>query len=146
MSQRVASLPALFQRLTIAFGNCMQHSCDIECRLAIAFHLPGGEASDSRNFETLLDIGPDQSARRARRQGLRLQIKLRGHTPSYPLFSSVSHFCNWTPFNNSSLVGIKGAMKGSLPILGGKSDVVVIMPFDASCSPDNTPSSDRTAS
>ena len=33
----------------------------------IAFHLTGGEASDSRNFETLLDIGPGyQSARRAR--------------------------------------------------------------------------------
>ena len=26
--------------------------------LPIAFHLTGGEASDSRNFETLLDIGP----------------------------------------------------------------------------------------
>ena len=35
--------------------------------LPIAFHLTGGEASDSRNFETLLDIGPDpQSARRTR--------------------------------------------------------------------------------
>ena len=28
--------------------------------LPIAFHLTGGEASDSRNFETLLDIGPDR--------------------------------------------------------------------------------------
>jgi transposase len=27
--------------------------------LPIAFHITGGEASDSRNFETLLDIGPD---------------------------------------------------------------------------------------
>jgi hypothetical protein len=27
--------------------------------LPIAFHLTGGEASDSRKFETLLDIGPD---------------------------------------------------------------------------------------
>jgi hypothetical protein len=27
--------------------------------LPIAFHLTGGEASDSRNFQTLLDIGPD---------------------------------------------------------------------------------------
>ncbi len=27
--------------------------------LPLAFHLTGGEASDSRNFETLLDIGPD---------------------------------------------------------------------------------------
>ena len=35
--------------------------------LPIAFHLTGGEASDSRNFETLLDIGPDLNpARRTR--------------------------------------------------------------------------------
>jgi transposase len=27
--------------------------------LPLAFHLTGGEASDSRNFEILLDIGPD---------------------------------------------------------------------------------------
>jgi hypothetical protein len=27
--------------------------------LPIAFHLTGGEGSDSRKFETLLDIGPD---------------------------------------------------------------------------------------
>ena len=31
----------------------------------IAFHLTGGEASDSRNFETLLDIGPDIAPRAA---------------------------------------------------------------------------------
>jgi hypothetical protein len=31
--------------------------------LPIAFHLTGGEASDSRNFETLLDIGPDLNPR-----------------------------------------------------------------------------------
>ena len=31
--------------------------------LPIAFHLTGGEASDSRNFETLLDIGPDINPR-----------------------------------------------------------------------------------
>ena len=33
--------------------------------LPIAFHLTGGEASDSRNFETLLDIGPDIAPRAA---------------------------------------------------------------------------------
>jgi transposase len=27
--------------------------------LPLAFHLTGGEASDSRNFEVLIDIGPD---------------------------------------------------------------------------------------
>ena len=29
----------------------------------IGFYLTGGEASDSRNFETLLDIGPDIAPR-----------------------------------------------------------------------------------
>jgi len=29
----------------------------------LAFHLTGGEASDSRNFEILLDIGPDITPR-----------------------------------------------------------------------------------
>jgi transposase len=33
--------------------------------LPIAFHLTGGQASDSRNFETLLDIGPDLTLRAA---------------------------------------------------------------------------------
>ena len=33
--------------------------------LPIAVHLTGGEASDSRNFETLLDIGPDITPRAA---------------------------------------------------------------------------------
>ena len=31
----------------------------------IGFHLTGGEASDSKNFETLLDIGPDIAPRAA---------------------------------------------------------------------------------
>jgi hypothetical protein len=33
--------------------------------LPIAFHLTASEASDSRNFETLLDIGPDINPRAA---------------------------------------------------------------------------------
>jgi len=33
--------------------------------LPLAFHLTGGEASDSRNFEILLDIGPDITPRAA---------------------------------------------------------------------------------
>ena len=33
--------------------------------LPIAFHFTGGEASDSRNFETLLDVGPDLNPRAA---------------------------------------------------------------------------------
>jgi transposase len=36
--------------------------CDFD-GLPLAFHLTGGEASDSRNFETLLDIGPDITPR-----------------------------------------------------------------------------------
>jgi hypothetical protein len=31
----------------------------------LAFHLTGGEASDSRNFEILLDLGPDIAPRAA---------------------------------------------------------------------------------
>ena len=34
-------------------------------RLAAAFHLTGGEANDSRNFEILLDLGPDIAPRAA---------------------------------------------------------------------------------
>jgi transposase len=33
--------------------------------LPLAFHLTGGEASDSRNFEILLDLGPDITPRAA---------------------------------------------------------------------------------
>jgi len=33
--------------------------------LPLAFHLTGGEASDSRNFEILLDLGPDIAPRAA---------------------------------------------------------------------------------
>lgn len=33
--------------------------------MPIAFHLTGGEASDSKQFETLLDIGPDVTPRAA---------------------------------------------------------------------------------
>ena len=36
--------------------------CDFD-GLPLAFHLTGGEASDSRNFETLLDLGPDIAPR-----------------------------------------------------------------------------------
>ena len=33
--------------------------------MPLAFHLTGGEASDSRNFEILLDLGPDIAPRTA---------------------------------------------------------------------------------
>ena len=48
--------------------------------LPLAFHLTGGEASDSRNFELLLDIGPDILPRAAIR---RPQARhLSGHSAS----------------------------------------------------------------
>jgi transposase len=69
--------------------------------LPIAFHLTGGEASDSRNFETLLDIGPDISPRAAlgdkgydsksnreaaRQRGICPAIAYRSNTKDMPAF------------------------------------------------------------
>jgi transposase len=44
------------------FSTKIHLKCDFD-GLPLAFHLTGGEASDSRNFETLLDIGPDITPR-----------------------------------------------------------------------------------
>ena len=67
----------------------------------MAFHLTGGEASDSRNFELLLDIGPDITPRAvlgdkgydakanreaARRRGICPAIPYRENTASKPTF------------------------------------------------------------
>ena len=72
--------------------------------LPIAFHLTGGEASDSRNFETLLDIGPDLNPRAAlgdkgynfksnrdaaRQRGICPAIPYRSNTKDMPAFSTV---------------------------------------------------------
>ena len=38
--------------------------------LPLAFHLTPGQASDSRQFEILLDLGPDIAPRRGGRQRL----------------------------------------------------------------------------
>src|SRR4029077_9195267 len=69
--------------------------------LPIALHLPGGEASDSRNFETLLDIGPDLIPRAAlgdkgydsksnrdaaRQRGICPAIPYRSNTKDMPAF------------------------------------------------------------
>jgi len=69
--------------------------------LPIAFHLTGGEASDSRNFETLLDIGPDLTPRAAlgdkgydsksnrdaaRQRGICPAIPYRSNTKDMPAF------------------------------------------------------------
>ena len=67
----------------------------------MAFHLTGGEASDSRNFEVLLDIGPDITPRAvlgdkgydakanrqaARRRGICPAIPYRGNIADKPKF------------------------------------------------------------
>ncbi|MGA8021399.1 MAG: IS5 family transposase [Candidatus Acidiferrales bacterium] len=69
--------------------------------LPIAFDLTGGEASDSRNFETLLDIGPDINPRAAlgdkgydsksnreaaRQRGICPAIPYRSNTKDIPVF------------------------------------------------------------
>lgn len=69
--------------------------------LPIAFHLTGGEASDSRNFETLRDIGPDINPRAAlgdkgydsksnrhaaRQRGICPAIPYRSKTKDVPAF------------------------------------------------------------
>jgi len=69
--------------------------------LPIAFHLTGGEAGDSRNFETLLDIGPDIDPRTAlgdkgydsksnrevaRQRGICPAIPYRSNTKDMPAF------------------------------------------------------------
>ncbi len=69
--------------------------------LPIAFHLTGGEASDCRNFETLLDIGPDINPRAAlgdkgyhsksnreaaRQRGICPAIPYRSNTKDIPVF------------------------------------------------------------
>ena len=69
--------------------------------MPLAFHLTGGEASDSRNFEILLDIGPDIAPRAvlgdkgydakanrqaARRRGICPAIPYRENTAKRPAF------------------------------------------------------------
>jgi hypothetical protein len=68
----------------------------------IGFHLTGGEASDSRNFEVLLDLGPDVDPRavvadkgyvrrqigRRRKRGICPVIPYRSNTIDKPKFSA----------------------------------------------------------
>jgi transposase len=69
--------------------------------LPIAFHLTAGEASDGRNFKTLLDIGPDINPRAAlgdkgydsksnreaaRQRGICPAIPYRSNTRDMPAF------------------------------------------------------------
>ena len=65
--------------------------------MPLAFHLTGGEASDSRNFDILLDLGPDITPRaaitdkgydaKANRDGARK----RGICPVIPYKSNVTN-------------------------------------------------------
>jgi transposase len=70
-------------------------------RLPLAFHLTGSEASDSRNFEILLDLGPDINPRAAlgdkghdsksnreaaRQRGICPAIPYRSNTKDIPAF------------------------------------------------------------
>jgi transposase len=82
------------------FSTKIHLKCDFD-GLPLAFHLTGGQASDSRNFETLLDIGPDITPRAvigdkgydskanrkaARRRGICPVIPYRSNTIAKPKF------------------------------------------------------------
>ena len=82
------------------FSTKIHLKCDLD-GLPLAFHLTGGEASDSRNFEILLDIGPDIAPRAvvgdkgydakanrsgARRRGICPVIPYRGNVAAKPKF------------------------------------------------------------
>jgi transposase len=62
--------------------------------LPLAFHLTGGEASDSKNFEILLDLGPDITPRAAitdkgyDAQANRAAARKRGICPVIPYRSN----------------------------------------------------------
>jgi hypothetical protein len=72
------------------------HGWPVHGGLPIAFHLTGGEASDSRNFETLLDIGPDIRPRAALgdkgydAKANREAARRRGICPAIPYRSNVA--------------------------------------------------------
>ena len=59
---------------------------------------------------------------------------------------SMSHLRSVLPPTSSRRVGRKGLINGSIGILGAKSEVVVIMPFDAFELPLSTPNRARTSS
>jgi transposase len=82
------------------FGTKIHIKCDLD-GLPLDFHLTGNEASDSRQFETLLDIGPDLTPRgvitdkgydarsnreAARSRGIAPIIPYRSNTKDRPKF------------------------------------------------------------
>src|SRR4051794_17391022 len=94
------------------FSTKIHLKCDFD-GLPLAFHLTGGEASDSRNFETLLDIGPDITPRAvigdkgydskanrkaARRRGICPVIPYRSNATAKPKFFPSTLCSFWTLF------------------------------------------------
>jgi transposase len=75
------------------FGTKIHVKCDLD-GLPLDFHLTGNEASDSRQFETLLDIGPDVTPRAAitdkgyDARSNRTAARQRGITPIIPYRSN----------------------------------------------------------
>ncbi len=82
------------------FGTKIHLRCDSE-GLPLDFHLTGGEASDTRQFETLLGIGPDTTPRAvatdkgcdaeanreaARKRGICPVIPYRSNAKDRPVF------------------------------------------------------------
>lgn len=82
------------------FGTKIHIKCDLK-GLPLDFHLTGNEASDSRQFEILLDIGPDVTPRgvitdkgydakanrdAARQRGIAPVIPYRSHVKGKPRF------------------------------------------------------------
>src|SRR3954452_9873019 len=82
------------------FSTKIHLKCDLD-GLPLAFRLTGGEASDSRHFEALLDLGPDIAPRAvvgekgydakanrsgARRRGICPVIPYRGNVAAKPKF------------------------------------------------------------
>ena len=76
------------------FSTKVHLKCDLD-GLPLAFHLTGGEASDSRNFETLLDLGSDITPRAVvgdkgyDSQANRQAARRRGICPVIPYRSNV---------------------------------------------------------
>ena len=78
------------------FGTKIHFKCDLD-GLPLDFHLTGNEASDSRQFETLLDIGPDVTPRAVitdkgyDAQANRAAARARGTLPVIPYRSNVKN-------------------------------------------------------
>jgi hypothetical protein len=72
----------------------------------IAFHLTGGEASDSRNFETLLDIGPDINPRAALGDKGKARARIEQAVGKLKQFNRIALRCEKTKRNYGSFVAL----------------------------------------